>query len=317
MKKIIIVALVVIVGFFVVGMAKDQIIKSVVMAVGSNVTGTRIQIGGFSLGILKQVVSIKNFKMYNPAGFPAGVMVDLPQVHVESELFSLLKGKLHLKTVSIELKELNLIKNKEGKLNVDSLKVSQQQPEEAREKKPAKPQQMQIDLLNLNIGRIVMRDYSVEKGPAVEVYDINLKKSYKNITGAQQLTALILTEPMKAAGIKGAAIYGVSALAGVAVLPVAATVMFMGKDSAEKDFDVSLDKLYNVSLKLLNSIGQVKKEDKASGVIQADVRGANITVKLKELSGRTNQIVISARKYMLPKPEIAGGILYQITEELK
>lgn len=26
---------------------------------------------------------------------------------------------------------------------------------------------------------------------------------------------------------------------------------------------------------------------------------------------------VSARKYLLPKPEVAGGVLYQITEALK
>jgi len=316
MKKIITIALVVIVGLFFLGLVKDQIAKAVVMSVASNVTGAKIQMRSLSFSIFKQSVRIKDLKIYNPAGFPGGVMADLPNIYVDCDLPALLRAKLHLGIVTVELKELNLVKNKEGKLNVDSLKFAQQS-KEAKEKKPAKRQELQIDLLNLNMDRIVLKDYSAEKGPAVEVYEINLKRSYKNITSSEQLTALIMVEPMRAAGIKGAQIYGVSALAGVALLPAAAAITLLGKDSAEKSFEVPFGKLYAVSLKVLKRAGMISKENKAGGVIQAEVSGANVTVKCIKLASRTTQIIISARKYLLPKPEIAGGILYQISEELR
>ena len=162
-----------------------------------------------------------------------------------------------------------------------------------------------------------MKDYSVAEGPSVQVYDINMKKSYKNITSAQQLTALLMIEPMKAAGIRGAQIYGISALAGVAVLPAVAAFTLLGKDSVENSFEIPLDKVYNNSLKLLQRIGRVKKEDKARGVIEALVNGVNVTVKCNSLARSTTRVTVSARKLLLPKPQIAGGVMYQINEALK
>lgn len=314
MKKILVIALVIIVGLFCIGLVRDQIIKNVIAGVGSNVTGAQIEIGGFSLGLLRQTIRIKDFKMHNPAGFPKGIMADLPRIYVDSDLFALLRGKIHFPTLTIELNELNLIKNKEGKLNVDSLMVTEQKTGKA---KPSKPLAMQVDLLNLEVGRIIMKDYTVENPPSVQVYDINLKKSYKNITSAEQLTALLMTEPMKQAGIRGAEIYGVTALAGVAVLPAAAAFTLLGKDSAEKSFTVSFDRVYDESLKIIQRIGQVKKEDKAGGIIQATVKGADVTVRCNKLARGETRITVSARKYLLPKPEVAGGVLYQIEEALK
>jgi hypothetical protein len=151
----------------------------------------------------------------------------------------------------------------------------------------------------------------------VQVYDINLKKSYKNITSAQQMAALILSEPMKQAGIKGAAIYGVAALTGVGFIPVVVAATLSDKDSAQQDMNVAIARLYDTSLSVLTRIGKVSKEDKAAGIISGQVGGASVTIKLKSLSAGKTKIAISAKKYMLPKPEIASGVLYQISEQLK
>jgi membrane protein implicated in regulation of membrane protease activity len=318
MKKIIIIATIIIIALFIASLIKDQIIKSAVSVLATQVTGARVDINGFSLGVLKQSVRISGFKMYNPKGFSDGILMDLPKVAVDYDLISLLKGKLHLRLAEVDLKEIALENNKEGKLNVDSLKIAQQQEAKAaKEKKAAKQMPMQIDVLNLQMGRIVLRDYTAGKEPSVKVYDINLKKSYNNITSASQLAALILTEPMKHAGIKGAGIYGAALLTGVGVVPVAIVSALAGKDSVQQNLNIPIDNLYDISLRVLKRIGKVTKEDKAGGIIDAEVNGVSATLKLKKESPKNTQITISARKYMLPKPEVASGILYQITQDLK
>jgi len=137
------------------------------------------------------------------------------------------------------------------------------------------------------------------------------------ITSAQQLAALILSEPLKHAGIKGAAIYGVSLLTGVAILPVAVVATFAGKDNAQQDINAPIDHLYEISLEVLKRKGKITKEQKSGGLIEAVAEGANVNSKLKSVSANTAHITISARKYMLPKPEIASGILYQVSEQLQ
>jgi hypothetical protein len=175
---------------------------------------------------------------------------------------------------------------------------------------------MQIDSLKLKMGRIVSKDFSSGEQPTVKVYDVNIEKSYKNITSGQQLAVLILAESMKSAGIQGAKIYGVAMLAGAAVLPVGIAATFAGKDSVRKDFAENFDKAYNVSLAVLNQMGKVTKEDKSGGVIGANIDSVQVTLKIREKDNKT-ELTISARRYLLPKPEIANGVLYKISEKLK
>ncbi|MDD5044576.1 MAG: AsmA family protein, partial [Candidatus Omnitrophica bacterium] len=264
MKKILFILAIVIGVAVVLCVAKDLMLKTTISAVATQVTGAKIDIRGFSLGIFNQSVRITGLKMHNPKGFTRGILVDLPKIMVRYDLASLLKGKTHLKYVDVELKELILEKNKDGKLNVDSLKVAESKEAKPKEKKKVS---MQIDELKLKIGRVIYKDYSAEPAPAVEVYEVNSSKTYKNITSVEQLAALILVGPLQDAGIRGATIYGAAALAGVAFLPAAAGMTLLGKDYAEENINIPMQKLYKVSLDVLNRIGKAEKENMADGVI--------------------------------------------------
>jgi len=315
MKKAISILVIIFVVIFFVDIIKDQIIKSAITVIATQVTGTPVHIDGFSLGIFNQSVRISGFKIYNPKGFSKAILVDLPEINVKYDLDALFKKKLHLVSVVIEIKEIGLEKNKEGKLNVDELRVVKQG--EKHESKPSEQMPMQIDVLTLSMGRIVSKDYTVAGEPVVKVYDINMRKSYKNITSAQQLAALILAEPMKAAGIQGAAIYGAVMLTGVAVLPVAVALTLIGRDSVQQDFIATFNNVFEETLKVLKRQGKITKEDKIRGIISVTINSAQINVKIIKKAGNKTQVVVSARKYLLPKPEIAGGVLYRISEKLK
>ena len=315
MKKMVIILILVIFALFVIGIVKDQIIKGVVATVASKITGAPVQIDGFSLGVLNRSVRISGFKMYNPEGFSKGILIDLSRINVKYDLGALLKKKLHLLNAEIEIKEMCLEKNKEGKMNVDSLKIAKQG--EKKEGKPAEQMPMQIDVFKLGIGKIIFKDFSSGKEPIVNAYEINLHKTYKDIGSAQQLAALIMTEPMKAAGIQGAKIYGIAALAGAAILPVGIAATFAGKDSAQQEFASSFDNVYAAALAVLQKKGKITAEDKSNGIIKAEINSAGVALKINKKSANKTEIVASARKFMLPKPEIAGGVLYEISEKLE
>jgi len=315
MKKIRKILLVVIISIFALVIVKDQIIKVTVTVAATQVVGAPVHIDDFSLGVFNQSVKISGFRIYNPKGFSKGILVDLPKINVRYDLGALFKKEIHLVDTEIELKEMGLEKNSEGKLNVDALKVVKQG--QAQGAKPSQQMPMRLDTVKLGIGRIVLKDYSAGKAGVVKVYDINIHKSYKNITSAQQLAALILAEPMKSAGIQGAKIYGVAMLAGVAVLPVAVAATFIGRDSVQQDFTVSFDELFETSSVILKKMGRLTKEDKANGILGAEINSAQIALKIRKKSNNKTEVVISARKYLLPKPEIAGGVLYEISEKLK
>ncbi|MFC1657867.1 hypothetical protein ACFL1D_00625 [Candidatus Omnitrophota bacterium] len=317
MKKILIILAVIIV---ILAVAKDQIIKSTVTVVGSKVLGTQVKLGGFSLGVVKRAIRIKDFKIYNPEGFPKGAIIDIPEISVDYSLLALLTGKLHARSVVFELKEVNVVKNKEGKLNVDSLRVAQagKEPAAGSEKKPgpSKAMPIQIDTLNLNMGKVVYTDMTAGEKPSVQVFEIGINKTYNNINSVQQLAALILTEPMKQTAIKGAKIYGAATLLGAGFLPVGIAATLTGKDSSQADFDVAYDTVYQASIEVTRQMGEITSEDKSSGIIKGDVDGSSVTIRITKTSEKSTQVIVAARKIMLPKPQIAGGVLHQISGKL-
>ena len=310
MKKFLIVLGIIAISLAGVTIFKNLIIKSAVTTVASRITGAPVHMDGFSLNILSSTIRISGFKMYNPSGFPKGILVSCPKIKIIYDHTTLFKQKRHFLLVEIELKEIGLTKNKEGKLNVDSLKIVQ-------ESKSSPPTPMQIDLLTLSIGKIVYKDYAIGAEPSVRVYDVNRHKSYKSIPTAEQLALLVLAEPMKDAGIQGAKIYGVAMVAGAAVLPVAVAATFMGKDSVQAVIDVSFKHAYEVSLEVIKRMGAITKHNAANGEIKANINGAMVALQLRKKTDNKTEITISCRKYMFPKPDIAGGVLYQILDKLQ
>jgi uncharacterized protein involved in outer membrane biogenesis len=321
MKKILLIVVIILVALSVIAILKDQIIKNTITMATSQVTGAPATINRFSMSIIKQTVAIKDFKLYNPPGFPREILVDMPTIRVALALGDILKKKIHFKEIEIALKELVIIRDKDGKLNVDALKVAEepQKPKEATAQKQAAGQMpMQIDILKLTIGKIIYKDYSKGETPKIEVYDLGGKeKTYQNITSAQQLVALILSEAMKGTAIKGAKIYAASAILGVGFLPAGVAVTLMGKDSAQNDFNIPFEKVYAAALNTVQALGQVKSENKDSGIIKVLIDKDDVTIKVQQTTEKTTRIMVQARHLLLPQPQIAGGILQQISDKLK
>ncbi len=309
MKKFLIVLGIVVLSLVCIAILKNLIIKSMVTKVASGIIGAPVHIDSFSLNILSSTINMSGFKIYNPNGFPEGILVSCPKIKAIYDRATILKPKRHFLIVEIELEEMGITQNKEGKLNVDSLKIVQ-------ESKSSELIPVQIDLLTLSIGKIVYKDYTVGTEPSVKVYDVNKQKSYKGIPSVEQLVFLVLTEPMKDAAIKSAEIYGIAILTGVAVLPVAIAATLISKDSVKGIIDASFEHVYKISLEVLTRMGEITKQDASNGVIKANINGAMVALQLKKEADNQTKITISARKYMFPKPDIAGGVLYQISDKL-
>jgi len=121
---------------------------------------------------------------------------------------------------------------------------------------------------------------------------------------------------MKAAAIKNAEIYGTAMFAGVAVLPVAVAATFIGKDYVRQIIDARFEHVYEISLEVVKRMGRITKDDAQDGAIKANINGANVALQFRKKADNKTEITISARKYMFPKLDIAGGVLYQIIDKL-
>ena len=190
MKKILVIFLIALGVIFVLLLAKDFIIKTSVEKGVELVTGLKLRIGSLNVGVFKPVAHIKNLKLLNPSNFPDKTMIDIPEIYVNYDLPAIIKGKIHLPEVRFALKEMIVVKNVKGELNLDSLKTL------LPPKGSAKPPDIKIDLLKLNIGKVIFRDYSRGVEPLVKEFNVNLNETYANIDNPNTLVNLIIVKAL-------------------------------------------------------------------------------------------------------------------------
>jgi len=319
MKKWQKVSIIVVIALFTLNIVKNIVAKVVVASSASHVLGARVDIDSLSIGTFKQGVRIKGLRVHNPKGFPEGVLIDIRKIGVQYSLGSILfKRKLLLPKITLDLKEMVVIRNKEGRLNVDALKVSQQKQQPAKKKKPAKKMPMVINELHLNLGRVVVKDYSKAEKPVILAYDIGVKdRVHKNINGSSHLALLVMLDAMGPTGLKGAAIYSAASLVGAGFLPAGIAAAFIGSDKSVSEYRVGTGRSFDEALKLIQNIGEIIEENKEAYSIKAKVYDSDVTMEFKKGKKGGTEITIKARKFMLPKAEVAAGIMYQLEEILK
>lgn len=75
-------------------------------------------------------------------------------------------------------------------------------------------------------------------------------------------------------------------------------------------WDVSTDKLQSLKAEILSS-------NESKGLIKAKVSDNDVTIKIDTLSPTMQKLKISARKYLLPKPQFAQKIFVKIVQDLE
>ena len=206
MKRIAVIVVAVLAVAIVLGAIKDAIIKTSVEKGVEIVTGLPLKIGGMKVGIIRTLISVKNLTLFNPKNYPDKLMLDMPEVYVNYNLGSIIGGKIHLKEMRINLREFAVIKNENGELNINSLKVVAAQkegrsPEDSGGGKKGKAPEIQIDTLKLKVGRIVYKDYSKGGAPEIKKFSANIDETYNNITNPYSLVSLILVKSLMATPI--------------------------------------------------------------------------------------------------------------------
>ncbi len=324
MKKIFILPTSIFLGLIVVlvilAIVKDHIIKSALEIASSKIVGVDTVIDQFSLSVINQSVSINGLRLYQPESFPEGIFIDITEINTSCDISSLMRKEIHIPKLVLNLKEVVLIKNKSGNLNVNALKIAKNQESKTQDKK-AKID-FQIDEMTLTIDKVIYKKYGKDNKPVIKSYDIGIKdKKYENITSPEQLASKIIGSVMKPmaskAGLKSAAMYGIAAATGIGLVPMTAGSILFGKNHAFTELNQDLQEVYETCVISLKEVGEVSKENKENWIINGKASGCSISIKLTKTKQGKTEIKVTAKKLLLPKPKIAGGILHEITENLK
>ncbi|MDP8233243.1 MAG: hypothetical protein P9M06_00345 [Candidatus Saelkia tenebricola] len=200
MKKIIkiltLITLILIVCLF---LFKNLVVNFAVSKGVKAFTGLKLSIKDMNVGIKETIIGIEEMKLYNPPNFKDRLMVEMPEIYINYDLPAILKGTIYFKEIRINLKEFVVIKNEDGELNLNSLKVikeSQKKEKLAVKKETPDKNNVQIDMLKLKIERVIYKDYSKGGEPEIEEYKVNIDEEYENITDFKSLARLIVVKAL-------------------------------------------------------------------------------------------------------------------------
>jgi uncharacterized protein involved in outer membrane biogenesis len=172
---------------------KDMLIKSLAERRIRSETGLEVRIGKFEVGLLTPTVTIENFKLYNSPEFGGSMFIDLPELHLEYDLTPMTSGQLHLKLLRLNLTEINLVENKNGKSNLELLQRRlEENPQWSPEQKNKRKIEFTgIDTLNLTIGKV---NYTNLKEPGKNwSRNLGLKNEVvKNVKSEADLAGVVL-----------------------------------------------------------------------------------------------------------------------------
>jgi len=210
-KKLLIIGIIVVLGLLVV---KNTVIKMAVSSGVKAVTGLKLKIRSMDVGIARTAVGIRDMKLYNPKGYPDKIMADVPEIYVDYRLGSILAGKPHLDEVRLNLKELVVVKNADGQLNLDSVKGIQDSPSKksAKTSKEGGAPEFQIDVLELTVGRVVYKDYSGGGEPKIQEFNANLSERYEDISSPADISRIVLITALKKTPIARLANFDIGSL---------------------------------------------------------------------------------------------------------
>ena len=203
MKKLLFVVVGLLLLVAVLLFAKNIIAKVSVEKGVEMVTGLRLDMQSLDVAIIETLIGIEGLQLYNPEGYKDKVMVDIPEIYVDYDLGAFFKGEVHLEEVRLNLKEFVVVKNEKGELNLNALKVVKEEGKEevveektsVKEEKTKMPP-LQIDVLELKIGKVIYKDYSKGTPPKVREFNININERYENITDPKTFASLILVKTL-------------------------------------------------------------------------------------------------------------------------
>jgi len=230
MNKIVKKIILVVVVILALSLGKDALVKAAIQGAAGAVTGMPVKMSGFHMGLIKTVVDISNLRIYNPREFHDPLLLQMPKVYVDYDLPAVFKGVVHVKSAKMHLKELTVVRNEKGKLNIDSLTALQKQ----KEKTPAKPApkekgkapKIQIDRLELKVERVVYKEYSTaQAAPRVTNFDIGLDETYEHVNDPNVLASLIVSKALMNTALSS--LPGVRALEGSV-----SQALVLGRDQA-------------------------------------------------------------------------------------
>jgi hypothetical protein len=84
-------------------------------------TGMDVKIGRMDIGLSTPTIDIENIRFFNTAEFGGSSFLNIPEIFIEYDKDAARAGKIHLKLLRINLAEVDVVEDKMGRLNLQTL----------------------------------------------------------------------------------------------------------------------------------------------------------------------------------------------------
>jgi hypothetical protein len=113
-----------------------------------------VKIGKMDIGLATPTIAIEDLKIYNPPGFGGSLFLSMPEIFVDYDWEAIRAGKLHLNLLRINLAEIDIVQDKQGRLNIESLEERSKAAAEAAKKQSSAPTFAGLDTLNVTFQKL-------------------------------------------------------------------------------------------------------------------------------------------------------------------
>ncbi len=91
----------------------------------------------------------------------------------------------------------------------------------------------------------------------------------------------------------------------------------ISKDTIGAETDKKVEDLWQASKDVVSIMGIVKKVDEDAKILEANVYGSSVVVRIERLTDVTNRLRVKARKLMMPNIGLAQKIFVKIMQKLE
>lgn len=182
--------------------ARDPFLQSLTEKRIQACTGLDARMESMRVALFDHRATLHDLRLYNPADFGGGVMLDVSELHFELDPAALGRGELHIKLLRVELAELNIVVNELGTNNFQALRDYRA----TRRRQADGPLDdlidpalkfTGIDMLNLSIARFAKTDLRRSGPPEVIAIDLRnavYQRIHKRDDLLRQLNPAIVRE---------------------------------------------------------------------------------------------------------------------------
>ena len=192
----VIVLIVIVLALILVAIGRNSIMKWAVRTAAKNFMGIELEMDSARLGIMNTDVKLSNVVVMSPEGFEDKQMMKASSIYVNYKLMPLFSKKLHLTDLRLDISEIVIIKDPEGKMNIDVFKKIRKHDvaQEGEKVKPGGPPPpptgqgemkaapLEFDRVTISLGKVIFKDYSSGGIPQVSTVQLGISKAqFKNV----------------------------------------------------------------------------------------------------------------------------------------